>query len=65
MSKSPEMQRFIGSVAEALFGATASSCCVCCKEPICLDSFRNEISLKEYRISHMCQQCQDSVFGLD
>ena len=27
--------------------------------------FRNKVSLKEYRISGMCQECQDSVFGVD
>jgi hypothetical protein len=27
--------------------------------------FRNEGSAKEYRISGMCQACQDSVFGED
>ena len=25
--------------------------------------FRDELSAKEYRISGLCQQCQDSVFG--
>jgi hypothetical protein len=27
--------------------------------------FRNEISAREYYISGMCQDCQDSVFGED
>ena len=27
--------------------------------------FRNELSAREYRISGMCQSCQDSVFGAD
>ena len=25
--------------------------------------FRDELSVREYRISGMCQKCQDSVFG--
>ena len=25
--------------------------------------FRDELSMKEYRISGLCQECQDSVFG--
>ena len=37
--------------------------CVICKKPI--TGFRDEISAKEYRISGMCQECQDSVFGDD
>ena len=27
--------------------------------------FRNAISAKEYSISGLCQQCQDSFFGVD
>lgn len=27
--------------------------------------FRNEISRKEYRISGLCQECQDGIFGVD
>lgn len=30
-----------------------------------VSAFRNEVSLKEYGISGMCQSCQDSVFGAD
>lgn len=25
--------------------------------------FRDELSLREYGISHLCQTCQDSIFG--
>ena len=34
-----------------------------CKKPI--TEFRDEISEKEYNISGVCQECQDSVFGVD
>lgn len=27
------------------------------------EHFRDEISIKEFKISQMCQHCQDSVFG--
>jgi len=27
--------------------------------------FRNELSIKEYSISGMCQECQDNIFGID
>ena len=36
--------------------------------PLCsaeVHEFRDEGSLREYRISGMCQSCQDSVFGID
>lgn len=39
--------------------------CPFCKKAISNDSFRNERSLKEYRISGLCQFCQDEVFGKD
>ena len=37
--------------------------CPTCGEGV--GTFRNAISEKEYRISGMCQECQDSVFGID
>jgi len=36
--------------------------------PFCsaeVHDFRDEGSLREYRISGLCQTCQDSVFGID
>ena len=39
--------------------------CPTCSKPIDKSKFRNEISLKEFRISGMCQECQDSIFGKD
>ena len=36
--------------------------------PICGDEVtevRDEVSQREYRISGLCQSCQDSVFGAD
>ena len=38
------------------------------KCPTCaqvLGPFRNESSIKEFGISGMCQECQDSIFGID
>ena len=36
--------------------------CTTCNKPINSDSFKNELSKKEYTISGMCQECQDKVF---
>lgn len=41
--------------------AIHSQTCVSCKEPA--DHFKDNISIKEYSISGLCQKCQDSVFG--
>lgn len=35
--------------------------CMTCSDTI--KSFRDELSLREYKISGMCQECQDKVFG--
>jgi len=36
--------------------------CPTCNKPIPDGSFRDAVSKREYRISGMCQDCQDSVF---
>lgn len=37
--------------------------CVFCECTIDPHSFRDELSAKEYKISGMCQACQDQIFG--
>ena len=37
--------------------------CPFCKTPINMDEFRDQLSKKEYKISGLCQKCQDQVFG--
>lgn len=37
--------------------------CPFCGMPVNDEDFRDELSRKEARISGMCQQCQDDVFG--
>ena len=39
----------------------ASDLCMTCNGNA--DTFKDELSIKEYSISGMCQQCQDSIFG--
>jgi len=39
--------------------------CAMCGNKINKKDFRNDISLKEYKISGMCQKCQDHMFGKD
>lgn len=41
--------------------AQAVGQCVSCGKTA--DSFRDQLSLKEYGISGLCQICQDQVFG--
>lgn len=37
--------------------------CTNCKKEI--TDFRNIISIKEYKISGLCQKCQDFIYGVD
>jgi len=37
--------------------------CPFCKSRVNKSSFRDEISLKEFGISGLCQKCQDRVFS--
>lgn len=64
IERNPKLQEFIDGIA----GRKQSDCaargiCVTCGGGI--TGFRNEISRREYQISGMCQECQDSVFGKD
>lgn len=37
--------------------------CPTCNKPY--GAFKNDESIKEYKISGMCQSCQDGIFGED
>lgn len=39
--------------------------CPLCKQTTDRKQFRNEISIKEFHISGLCQHCQDETFGKD
>lgn len=63
-NKSPEINEFL----ESLFGrSTAIKRNRCIPQPIgcgnMVGEFRDELSRTEYRISGLCQNCQDKIFG--
>lgn len=37
--------------------------CPFCKKEIDFNGFKDELSRKEFKISGICQQCQDDTFG--
>ncbi len=47
-------------IANLLFGKTQEGSCVICKEEVI--GFRDDLSRKEFKISGMCQSCQDETF---
>ena len=60
-NKSPEIESFLTE----MFGvdrkqSILANKCVLCKQQVI--SLRDELSEREYTISGLCQQCQDSVF---
>jgi len=65
--KSAEIEEFLNHLIKQMgYGQTRrdaimSNMCVTCGRPV--PGFRDELSLKEYSISGMCQACQDGVFG--
>jgi len=36
--------------------------CPFCKQPITMEEFKDEISKREYKISGLCQKCQNIYF---
>jgi len=59
------MDGFINVVGKQIFGigrkqAHKLNICVTCKDSVLV--LRDELSYKEYKISGMCQMCQDKVF---
>lgn len=51
------------STVDMALRATAGFCPFCNKEVNSPSEFRDALSLKEHRISGLCQKCQDKTFG--
>jgi len=65
-NKAPEIADLINSLLPSLsreYSISEGLCVTCGTEDIEIQSFRDGLSVKEYMISGMCQECQDSVFG--
>lgn len=61
----PEIQKMLDTFTKTAFGTIQTSeACVCCKTTkVQTWDFVDEISRKEFKISGMCQGCQDNTFG--
>lgn len=63
MTQDPRSRPFTQFAARVIGGhnaLNAGRCPTCSGE---ITEFRDPLSLKEFGISGMCQECQDSVFG--
>jgi len=49
-------------LSQAVERVEAGVCATCAGE---VGPFRDDLSIKEYRIGGMCQTCQDKVFGME
>ncbi len=61
--KSPAINKLLKSLTGQDREKTiAKNICINCGKPAPPDSFRDEISRKEFRISSLCMICQDKIF---
>ncbi len=60
--KTPEIDRLLtGIMGKSRVEVVSNAKCMTCDGEA--NKFRDELSIDEYRISGMCQACQDGVFG--
>ena len=68
MKRDKGIQSFLDNFAKKAFGrspteAKEKGVCVFCGNKIKMEDFKNQLSIKEYEISGLCQKCQDDTFG--
>jgi hypothetical protein len=67
--KSPQVRGMIesmfptGTVFLGTLELIRNKQCPLCESTITLDSFKDELSKLEYRVSGMCQKCQDAFWA--
>jgi len=62
----PDIQAVVDATSPSPLGqARSEQLGVCAFCQATLGKFRNELSQREYKISGLCQKCQDSTFGQD
>jgi len=62
--KSPAIEAFLEKMAGRTTAIKSDRCVrppVGCEGPA--TEFRDELSKREYRVSGLCQKCQDKIFG--
>ena len=62
--KSHEMEQLLNSFAKIAFGRErhTNTCVSCGSDKTTPNDFKDVLSIREYKISFMCQKCQDLVF---
>jgi len=54
---------FCGSTNTRVLRNILGTCPLCGRVIANMRDFKDDLSYKEFKISRMCQECQDSVFG--
>ena len=64
MKREPEMEEFLNAMALAIFGRERAEtyCVTCGSEKVGIEDFKDNLSRTEFKISRMCQKCQNRVF---
>jgi len=65
-AKTPEMEAFLNNFTKKTFGRVRNNneCVSCGSDNVAKpDYFRDNVSWEEWKISKMCQRCQDKVWG--
>ena len=62
MTKSPKMKALLSSMFPTFTTRIDAGRCPLCTQEVNPDGFRDDLSRKEFRISGMCQSCQDAFF---
>jgi hypothetical protein len=64
--KSPQMEAVLDQLSQELFGRSRDSgvCVTCGSHKVAKpEYFKDDISWDEWKISKMCQECQDGIWG--
>ena len=61
--KAPAIEHAIRQICGIDRTVALDGVCVMCGKEVTEDSFRDDLSKKEFTISGLCQSCQDEIFG--
>jgi hypothetical protein len=67
-NKSEEMEEMLDFVSKQFFGRSRKDnvCVTCGSDKVAKpEHFKDDVSWEEWKISRMCQQCQDEIWGGD
>jgi len=68
MERAPNVQKFVDILAKQIYGRTildAKTQNICLKCGKQVGKFKDDISVREFGITGICQRCQDNIFGED